>query len=116
VTTNAGTTTVTVRQDGQMPSPVILKVRFAPTGPAIRPMANAKMVDSVTAIVTYPVDIWFAGSKTFRADLKFGGRKIAKILLDPGCRFPDHDPSDNVWPKAAAPQPSGPANRQVCGG
>jgi hypothetical protein len=101
VTTANGTTTVTVRQDGQMPSPVVLKVEFAPSGAAIRPMANAKMVDSVTAIVTYPVDVWFAGSKTFRADLRFGGRKIEKITLDPVCRFPDRDPSDNVWPKSA---------------
>jgi hypothetical protein len=103
VTTANGTTTVTVRQDGQMPSPVVLKVEFAPSGAAIRPMANAKMVDSVTAIVTYPVDVWFAGSKTFRADLRFGGRKIEKITLDPACRFPDRDPSDNMWPKSATP-------------
>ena len=66
-----------------MPSPVVLKVQFAPKGPAIKPMANAKMTDSVTAIVTYPVDVWFAGSKTFKADLDFGGRKIEKITLDP---------------------------------
>ena len=44
VTTAGGKTTVTVRQDGQMPSPVVLKVQFADSGPAIKPMANAKMV------------------------------------------------------------------------
>ena len=102
VTTANGTTSVTVRQDGQMPSPVVLGVHFAPTGPAIRPMANAKMIDSVTAIVTYPVDVWFAGSKTFRADLRFGGRRIEKIVFDPDCRFPDREPSDNTWPRSAA--------------
>jgi hypothetical protein len=121
VTTNGGTTSVVVRQDGQMPSPVILKVQFAPKGPAIRAMSNAKMVDSVTAIVTYPVDVWFAGSKTFRADLNFGGRKIEKILFDPGCRFPDHDPSDNMWPKSATAAPAAGRGRggqgaQTCGG
>ncbi|MGH9884548.1 MAG: hypothetical protein ACREBE_03410, partial [bacterium] len=106
VTTAGGATTVTVREAGQMPSPVVLKVQFEPTGPAIRPMANAKMVDSATAIVTWPVDVWFTGNKTFKADLKFGARKIVKVMFDPGCRFPDHDPSDNVWPKSAAPAPA----------
>ncbi|HVZ76714.1 MAG TPA: M1 family metallopeptidase, partial [Gemmatimonadaceae bacterium] len=94
-------TLVTVRQDGEMPSPVVLKVTFAPTGPRIRPMANARMVDSVTAIVTYPVDVWFSGSRTYTAMLDFGGRKIETITLDPARRFPDRDVDDNVWPRRA---------------
>jgi hypothetical protein len=94
-------TRVTVRQDGGMPSPVVLKVTFAPTGPRIRPMANARMVDSVTAIVTYPVDVWFSGSRTYTATLDFGGRKIETITLDPARRFPDRDVDDNVWPRRA---------------
>ena len=53
--------------------------------------------------MTWPVDVWFNGSRTFQAALDFGGRPITKITLDPGCRFPDRDPSDNVWPKPAAP-------------
>ena len=110
VTTSGGQTAVIVRQDGQMPSPVVLKVRFAPRGPAIRPMANAKMVDSVTAIVTYPVDVWFGGSRTFRADLMFGPREIEQVIIDPFCRFPDRDVSDNMWPRdpAAAEAQRGP--------
>ena len=90
-----------------MPSPVVLKVQFAPTGAKIRAMPNAVMTDSVTAIVTYPVDVWFSGSRTFQAALDFGARPIAKITLDPSCRFPDRDPADNKWPcevkVAAAP-------------
>jgi len=101
-TTAGGRTTVTVRQDGQMPSPVVLKVRFAPAGPAIRPMRNAVVVDSATAVVTWPVDVWFGGSRTFQAVLDFGPRRIERIILDPGCRFPDRDPSDNVWPRDPA--------------
>jgi hypothetical protein len=101
VTTTAGRTVVTVREDGQMPSPVVLKVQFAESGPAIRPMANAKMVDATTAIVTWPVDVWFDGSRTFRATLDFGARPITTVTFDPGCRFPDRDPSDNVWPRTA---------------
>ena len=48
VTSRGGRTLVTVRQDGEMPSPVVLKVEFAATGPAIRSMPNA-VIDSNTA-------------------------------------------------------------------
>ena len=106
LTQTGGRTTVTVRQDGQMPSPVVLEVKFASGPQRIRPMANAVMKDSLTAIVTYPVDVWFAGAKTFDAVLNFGPRKIERVRLDPACRFPDRDPSDNVWPRAAAASPS----------
>ena len=101
VKTSGRRTAVTVRQNGQMPSPVILKVEFAPTGTAIRPMSNSRMDDGKTAIVTYPVDVWFNGNRTFVANLDFGGRAITRISLDPAGRFPDRDTSDNVWPRAA---------------
>jgi hypothetical protein len=95
----AGTrTTVTVRQDGQMPSPVVLAIELAPRGPAIRLLPNSVKLDSATVLVTYPVDVWFNGSRTFKASLDFG-RKIEKITLDPFGRFPDRDPSDNAWPR-----------------
>ena len=121
VSTAGGRTTVTVRQDGQMPSPVVLKVQFAGTGPKLKPMANAKIVDDTTALVTWPVDVWFNGSRTFTAALDFGGRQITTITLDPSCRFPDRDPGDNVWPKpasAAAPVTPGPGGGRAaaCGG
>jgi hypothetical protein len=102
VRTRGAQTIVTVRQDGQMPSPVVLRVRFAPTGTAITPMRNAVMIDSVTAEVTWPVDVWFSGRRTFDAVLQFGRRPIEQVLFDPRCRFPDRDPSDNVWPRTAA--------------
>ncbi|HYE58180.1 MAG TPA: hypothetical protein VD948_06725, partial [Rhodothermales bacterium] len=100
-TTTGGRTMVTVRQEGQMPSPVVLQVRFSASGPPIRRMVNARMVDATTAVVTWPADVWFAGSRTFEAVLNFGPRAIERIVLDPGCRFPDRDPSDNVWPREA---------------
>ncbi len=110
VVSSGSKTTVTVRQDGQMPSPVVLKVQFAPGGPAIKPMPNAKMTDATSALATWPVDVWFTGSRTFQATLDFGARPIEKITLDPGCRFPDRDASDNVWPKTAA------TGAAACGG
>ncbi len=102
VKTSGPRTTVVVREEGGMPSPVILEVKFASSGPAIRAMKNARMVDGNTAIVTWPVDVWFNGSRTFNAVLDFGGRKIESITFDPGKRFPDRDPSDNVWPREAS--------------
>jgi hypothetical protein len=105
VATQGRTTAVTIRQDGQMPAPVILKVEFAPTGPAIRPMSNSRMTDANTALVTYPVDVWFGGSRTYVANLDFGGRGISKITLVPNNRFPDRDAGDNVWPRAQTARP-----------
>ena len=108
VKTSGRSTTVTVRQDGQMPAPVVLKVEFAPNGPAVRAMPNSRLTDANTAIVTYPVDVWFKGSRTFNAVLDFGGRAIVKITLDPAGRFPDRNAANNVWPRAvAAPKPAG---------
>jgi len=102
VRTEGSRTIVTIRQDGQMPSPVVLEVRFAPGGPAIAPMANAKMTGETTAVVTWPVDGWFDGRRTFDAVLDFGARPITSITLDPGGRFPDRDKGDNVWPRVGA--------------
>jgi hypothetical protein len=103
VTSSGSTTTVTVRQDGQMPSPVVLEVRFRTDRSAWEPMPNAEKVDERTVIVTYPVDVWFGGSKTFEAELPVDGGAIESIKLDPRGRFPDRDPSDNVWPRGNGP-------------
>ncbi|MEO8634332.1 MAG: M1 family metallopeptidase [Gemmatimonadales bacterium] len=102
VTTRPGRTVVTVVQAGEMPSPVVLRVEFAPTGPAIRPMKNA-VIDGNVATVTWPVSVWFGGTRSFAAPLAFGGRKIERIVLDPQRRFPDRDVTDNVWPRIVAP-------------
>ena len=102
VTTSGARTSVTVRQDGRMPSPVVLKVQFAPEGAPIAPLPNSRMADSVTAIVTWPVDVWFGGSRTFTATLEFGSRPIVQITLDPFRRFPDREPRDNVWPRGGS--------------
>ncbi len=97
VRTNSDATVVTVRQDGQMPSPVVLRVEFAAEGPAPEPMPNATLLPDGRALVTWPVDVWFDGRRTFEAPLRFGARQIEKITLDPYGRFPDRNPADNVW-------------------
>ncbi len=106
VTTNGAKTTVLVHQAGQLPSPVILKVTFDSTGPAIKQMPNSVAADAMSTIVTYPVDVWFAGARTFTAQLDFGGRAIKQITLDPEGRFPDKDISDNVWPRGSGAAPA----------
>jgi hypothetical protein len=82
-----------------MPSPVVLRVEFAPGATPIRMMPNAKADGADAAIVTWPVNVWFNGSKTYVASLDFGGRAIRKVTLDPLGRFPDKNPADNVWPR-----------------
>lgn len=115
VNTSGGRTTVVVHQAGAMPSPVVLRVDLG-AGSGATSMKNARMINDHTAIVTYPVDVWFNGSRTFRAELDFGGRPVERVLLDPGCRFPDRDPSDNVWPRSTAPVQASAGGRGGRGG
>lgn len=97
VSSQNGKTTLTVKQAGEMPSPVVLKVEFESDGSEIKLMPNSKLLDSNSVEVTWPVDIWWSGSRTFDAVLDFGPRKIRKITLDPNGRFPDKELGDNVW-------------------
>lgn len=97
VSAAADATVVTIRQDGQMPSPIVLRVEFAKEGPEPEAMPNAKLLADGRAVVTWPVDVWFDGRRTFEATLRFGARQIEKITLDPYGRFPDRNPADNVW-------------------
>jgi hypothetical protein len=98
VVAKKGRTVVKVHEAGQMPSPVIIKVEFEPGDSGQKPILNAKMIDADTAVFTFPVDVWFDGRRDFEAELELGKRKIKRITFDPDGRFPDSDPSDNVWP------------------
>ena len=97
VTTSGRRTTITVRQEGGMPSPVVLAVTLAPSGAAIHVPSNGRLVDSSTVELSWPVDVWFDGRRTFTATLDFGGRPVQRVTLDPHGRFPDGDTTDNVW-------------------
>jgi hypothetical protein len=100
VKTSGAQVTVTVRQDGDMPSPVVLDVIFAGSPPSVKSMKNAT-VSGNTVRVTYPVDAWFGGRRTFDAVMPFGGQKITKVVVDPDARFPDSNETNNVWPRQA---------------
>jgi hypothetical protein len=82
-----------------MPAPIVLDVKFAATGPTIRPMKNAVMLDATTARVTVPVEVWFDGRRQHTVELVFGGRRIEQVTLDAQGRFPDRVTTDNVWPR-----------------
>lgn len=97
VASSNGKTTVTVHQAGQMPSPIVLQVEFESAANIIMP--NAKKINDTTVEFTWPVSVWFDGSKTYDAVMNTGDLKIKKITLDPHGRFPDKDTADNVWPR-----------------
>ncbi|GMQ82964.1 MAG: M1 family metallopeptidase [Rhodothermia bacterium] len=99
VRTEGNRTFVTIRQDGEMPSPIVLKVEFSADGPEILSMPDSQLLDDNSAIVRWPVDVWFDGNRAFEVELNFGPRQVEKITLDPSGRFPDADTSDNVWPR-----------------
>ena len=99
-----GKTLVTIRQDGQMPSPVVLKIEFVvDSSNEKRGRDNTKLAENAvrqddgSVFMTWPVDVWFDGSREFKATLEFQGQTIAKITLDPKRRFPDKEVSDNTW-------------------
>ncbi len=98
VATSGTHTVITVRQDGPMPSPVVLRLQLAGSG-ALPAIPNSVQVDAGTVDVTWPVAVWFNGSRTFQATVDLGARRLEKVTLDPHGRFPDSDVSDNTWPR-----------------
>jgi hypothetical protein len=100
VSTNGNKTSIIIHQAGEMPSPVVLKVEFAKGGKALNSLPNMRFIDDDTAIIIFPMDVWFGGNRDFKTDLDVN-RQINKITLDPAGRFPDNDPSDNIWTREA---------------
>lgn len=92
-----GKTRVTIRQEGQMPSPIVLRIKLAGDGTSIDVPPNGKVIDHRTIELTWPTKIWFDGDKEFAVDLDYG--EIASLTLDPYGRFPDKNTDDNTWPR-----------------
>jgi len=107
VTRIDGRTTLTVRQDGQMPAPVVVDVEYVSeiselgtrSSAGVPPGATFETIDAHTERITYPVSIWFDGGRTVEVVLPVDPTGIVKITLDPKGRFPDKDPTDNEWPR-----------------
>jgi hypothetical protein len=98
VSASGGKLDVTVRQDGDMPTPVVLDVTFAGTPPALPAKARAE-VRGNTLRVTWPVDIWFSGKRSVDLSIPIGSARVTRVVLDPDGRFPDTSDTDNVWPR-----------------
>ena len=72
-----------------MPAPIVLDV-------SVRGEAAPRRV-------TVPVDVWFDGRRTYEVGIDTRLSGIERIVLDPGCRSPDRDSNDNVWPRSGPP-------------
>ena len=93
---------VTVRQDGEMPSPIVLAVQCSPGGGPARLSGPGYVLDDSTVVVTRPVDVWYPGAREVTVDLDIGC-EVGRVTWDPARRFPDQDACDNVWPPARDP-------------
>jgi len=89
---------VAVRQDGDMPSPVVLDVTFTAARDAAS-VPGAATVGERTLRVTRPVEVWFDGARVHEVRIPGALGDLDKLQLDPGGRFPDKIREDNVWPR-----------------
>lgn len=92
-------TVVTIKQSGQMPSPVVLDVLLSDREQGGVSIQDAALMTDGTQRVTYGAHVWFDGSNTFDVVLPCSIDRIERLTLDPRGRFPDSDKSDNVWPR-----------------
>jgi hypothetical protein len=84
VTTAGADAVITVRDKGDLVSPVIAAIEFT---------------DGSKGRVVLPAERWFSGSRTLTERMPLSGRTIKSITLDPEGRFQDLDRSNNVWPR-----------------
>ena len=92
-------TVVTIKQSGQMPSPVVLDVLLSGREQGGIYIPDAALLTDGTQRLTYGAQVWFGGSNTFDVVLPCSIDRIERLTLDPRGRFPDSDKSDNVWPR-----------------
>ena len=93
-----GEVVVVVRQDGQMPSPVVVDVTFRqPRG--VGGVVGAEALGPQKLRVTRPVDVWFDGGRVYELRLPAKLADLDRLELDPRGRFPDGLRGDNVWPR-----------------
>jgi hypothetical protein len=78
---------VTVEDHGDMAMPIILRVEYD---------------GGRTETLTRPASVWFGGARTAVVSVPLGGKRIARLTLDPENRFQDLDRSNNVWTESRA--------------
>jgi hypothetical protein len=84
VTTSGSDAILTVRDKGDLVSPVIAALTFA---------------DGSRGTVMLGAERWFSGTRTLSERIPLNGRTIRSVVLDPENRFQDLDRSNNSWPK-----------------
>jgi hypothetical protein len=82
VTTSGTDAILTVRDKGDMVSPVIAAIEFT---------------DGSRGRVVLPAERWFSGTRTLTERIPLNGRVIKSVTLDPDNRFQDLDRTNNVW-------------------
>ena len=60
--------------------------------------ARFTFTDGSTQDFNYPAEVWSTNTRWYAREYAFGGKKLAKIELDPEHRLVDVDRSNNVWP------------------
>jgi hypothetical protein len=83
ITTSGSDAVLTVRDKGDLVSPVIAAIEFA---------------DGSKGRIVLPAERWFSGTRTLTERIPLNGRTIKSITLDPENRFQDLDRSNNTWP------------------
>jgi hypothetical protein len=84
VTTSGSEAILTVRDKGDLVSPVLAAITFA---------------DGTKGSVVLGVERWFNGTRSLSERITLNGRTIKSVELDPDNRFQDLDRTNNVWPR-----------------
>jgi hypothetical protein len=84
ITTSGSDAILTVRDKGDLVSPVIAALTFA---------------DGSKGTVVLGAERWFNGTRALTERIPLNGRTIKSVVLDPENRFQDLDRSDNTWPR-----------------
>ncbi len=86
VQSDEGTTTVTIRDEGLAPMPVLLEAS----------LENGEIIHR-----RVPVEVWLTGDRTTTVTFDTEA-PVTRLEIDPERRFPDIDRSDNIWTRDAS--------------
>ncbi len=84
-----------------------VRVTFSNRGQMVMPLDyRVTFEDGSTEDHRLPVEVWFSTNR-WTSSLDTGGRRVAKVEIDPKELLPDTNPANNVWvapPEAPAPK------------
>jgi hypothetical protein len=95
---DAGIDTVATRGDS-------MAVRYRNWARGVLPLhVRFTFTDGSTQNYDYPAEVWSTNTSFYDRYYSLGGKKLAKIEVDPDDRSLDTDRANNVWPRSAATQ------------